>query len=175
MKKLGLLFRETLENRVKDYLKGSNSIFVITYSKLSSPDLTGLRLALKSSNAALFVAKNSVVRRALKNNGLEILSNLVQGPCGLVFAKDEPVGTSKVLCDFSKGHEQLKLEGGSQGNRILEIQEIQAMAKLPSKEILRAQVVMGLKSPIFSIVAVLKGNLRKIVYCLEQIKNKKAN
>lgn len=175
MKKLGLLFRETLENRIKDYLKESNSIFVITYSKLSSPDLTGLRQALKSSNAALFVAKNSVVRRALKNNGLEILSNLVQGPCGLVFTKDEPVGTSKVLCDFSKGHEQLKLEGGSQGDRILEIKEIQAMAKLPSKEILRAQVVMALKSPIFSIVAVLKGNLRKIVYCLEQIKNKKGN
>jgi large subunit ribosomal protein L10 len=174
MRKLGLIFKETLENRVKDYLKESNSIFVITYSKLSSPDLTALRQALRNSKATLFVAKNSVVRRALKNNGLEFLSNLVHGPCGLIFTKDEPVSTSKVLCDFSRDHEQLKLEGGSQGNRLLEIKEIQAMAKLPPKEILRAQVVMGLKSPIFSIVAVLKGNLRKIVYCLEQINNAKA-
>ena len=175
MKKLGLLFRETLENRIKDNLKQSNSIFVITYSKLSSPDLTGLRRALKSSRAALFVAKNSIVRRALKNTGLEALSNLVQGPCGLVFTRDEPVDASRVLCDFSKNHEHLKLEGGLLRDKILETKDIQALAKLPSKEILRAQVVMGLKSPIFSIVAVLKGNLRKLVYCLEQIKNKKGN
>lgn len=173
MKKLGLVVRNTLENRIKNYLKGSQNVFVIKYDKLSSPDLTQLRQALKGSGAELFVAKNSVARRALKEAGLKGLLNLIQGPCGLVFIKDEPVLASKALCNFSKEHEQLKLEGGLLVDKIISKSDIELFSKLPTKEVLRAQVVMALKSPIFGLVGVLKGNLRKVVYCLEQIKNKK--
>ncbi|MFH0738601.1 MAG: 50S ribosomal protein L10 [Candidatus Omnitrophota bacterium] len=173
MKKLGSIFREASENRIKDYLKESRSVLVISYSKLTSPDLSSLRQILKATNVRVFVAKNSIARRALKESGLELLIKLIEGPCGLVFIKDEPVAASKALCDFSKSHENLKLEGGFFGDNILDVKDIQAFAKLPSKEVLRAQVVMTLKSPINGLVMVLKGNLRKVVYCLWQIKEKK--
>lgn len=175
MKKLGPLFRQTLENRIKDQLKDSESLFVISYSKISSPDLSSLRLSLRSSRAKLFVTKNSVARRALKEAGLEALVETVQGQCGLVFMKEEPVAASKVLCNFIKDHEQLKLQIGLLKDKVLNRQDIETMASLPSREVLLAKAVGALKSPIFGIVCVFSSTLKKFVYCLEQIKNKKAS
>jgi len=173
VKKLGALFRETLEDNIKKELKGSDSVFIIKYAKLSSPDMTALRQALRATNAALFVAKNSIARRALKDSKLEDLIKFVEGPCGLVFAKGEPVDATRALYNFYREHEQLKLECGLLENKILNTKDIEAIAKLPGKEVLRAQVVMALNSPIVGLVYVLKQTLRKFVYCLDQIKSKK--
>jgi len=174
MKKIGLLFKENSENRIKTGLKESDSVFIINYSKVSGPDLSNLRQALRGSNASLFVVKNSIARRALKECGLELLVKGVEGPCGLVFAKEEPVGVSRVLCDFTKTHEQLKLQGGSLKDKIIDKTDIEALAKLPSKDVLRAQVVMALNSPILKLAIVLNQTLKKFVYCLDQIKLKKS-
>lgn len=174
MKKIGLLFKENSENRIKTGLKESDSVFIINYSKVSGPDLSSLRQALRGSNASLFVVKNTVARRALKESGLELLVKGIDGPCGLVFAKEEPVGVSRVLCDFTKTHEQLKLQGGSLKDKIIDKTDIEALAKLPSKDVLRAQVVMTLNSPILKLVVVLNQTLKKFVYCLDQIKQKKS-
>lgn len=175
MKKLGLLVKEVSESRVKSYLKDSNGVFIIQYSGISSPDLTALRQSLTGSNASFFVVKNSVARRALKVHGLEDLIKSVEGPCGFVFAKEEPVGVSKVLCGFAKDHDKLKLEGAFLENKILTNKDIIAISKLPSKEMLRSRAVMTLKAPITNIVMVLNGTLRKFVYCLDQIRQKKGN
>jgi len=78
-----------------------------------------------------------------------------------------------LLYEFSKGHEQLKLQGGALKNRIISKNDIEVLAKLPSQEILRAKAVMTLNSPIKQFVFVLNQTLTKFVYCLEQIKNRK--
>lgn len=173
MKKLGPLFKEVSEGQIKSSLKNSNALFIVKYSGLSSPDLSSLRQNLKTSNARLFVVKNSVARRALKSAGLEDLLKSVEGPCGIVFVKDEPVGTSKVLCNFLKEHEPLKLEIGLLNNKVLEKKDIEALAKLPSREVLRAQVVMALNSPISGIVITLNQILTKFVICIDKIKEKR--
>lgn len=176
MKKLGLLVKETSENRIKNNLEKSDSIFVLNYSQLSGPDLSSLRQSLRNTGASLFMVKNSVAKRALKNSGLEDIIKVIEGPCGLVFIKDDPVGISRILCDFSRGHNDiLKLQGGFLKDRALERKDIEALARLPSKEVLRAQVVIALNSLLSGLVMVLNGTLRKFVYCLEQIKQKKGN
>jgi large subunit ribosomal protein L10 len=93
----------------------------------------------------------------------------------LVFVKDEPVAVSQALCNFTKDHEQLKLEGGSLKDKILEKKDIESMSKLPSKEVLRAQVVGALNSPISGLVITLNQVLAKFVICLDQIKQKKTS
>lgn len=173
MKKIGLILRETVQNMIKTNLKESSSIFIIKYSGLSSPDLTILRQSLKNSKANLFVVKNSILRRAFKDLGIDLIIDKIEGPCGLVFVKEEPVDASRVLYNFSKKYEQLKLEAGLLKDRILEKEDIEALAKLPSKEVLRIQAVMALKSPISNLVITLNQILRKFVYCLEQIRQKK--
>ncbi|MFH0826907.1 MAG: 50S ribosomal protein L10 [Candidatus Omnitrophota bacterium] len=175
MKKLGIIFKEASENRIKNYLKESHAVIILKYSGLSSPDLSALRQNLKNSNAALFVVKNSIACRALASVGLEPLVKSIEGPCGMVFVKEEPVAISKVLCNFSKEHQQLKLEGGLLNDKLLEVKDIEFMSKLPSKEALRAQVVMTLNAPISGLVMALNQILSKFVYCLDQIKQKKTN
>lgn len=172
MKKLALIFKETSEKQIKVSIKEANTVFVVRYSGLSSPDITRLRQSLRKSNADMLVVKNSVARRAFRDCGLESLIALIEGPCGIVFAKDEPVAASKALYDFAKTHENLKLEGGALKDKTLAKKDIEGLAKLPSREILRAQAVMTLKSPITGFVMVLSQTLKKFVYCLEQIKTK---
>ena len=88
-------------------------------------------------------------------------------------ALPEPVAVSKVLCAFTKDHEALKLFGGSMKDKVLEKQDIEAMSKLPSKEVLRALVVGALNTPISGFVIVLNQLLSKFVICLDQIKQGK--
>lgn len=175
MKKIGVLIKEISENGIKTFLKESSAVFIVRYSGLSGPDLNTLRQNLKSVNSALFVVKNSVAKRALSDSEKKVLIKSIAGPCGLVFIKEEPVDVSRVLCNFSKDHGQLKLEGGFLKDKFLDNNDIESMARLPSKEILRAQAVMLLNSPISGLVTVLHQTLKKFVYCLEQIKQKKAN
>lgn len=173
MKKVGLIVKEVSQTRIKNSFKDSNAVFVIKYSGLSSPDMSGLRQTLKTTKANLFVVKNSVARRALQESGLEPLVKSIDGPCGIVFAKDEPVSASKALCDFVKDHEKLVLEGGYLQDRVLEKKDIEALAKLPSKEVLRHQVVCALNAPIAGLAMTLNQLLVKLVICLDQIKQKK--
>lgn len=173
MKKIGIIVKEATGNRIKESIKKSGSVFLIKYSGVKSPDLCSLRQSLSGINAGFFVVRNSIARRALKDLGRDDLIAAIDGPCGFVFGTEDPVSASRILCDFCKDHEQLKVELGFINDRMLTKQDIQALAKLPSKEVLRAQVVGGLKSPINGLVMVLHQSLRKFVYCLEQIKNKK--
>ncbi|MBC8436466.1 MAG: 50S ribosomal protein L10 [Candidatus Omnitrophica bacterium] len=175
MKKLGPLFKETSESIIKDRLKKSEAFLIIKHAGVSGPDLSVLRQSLKGQNGSFFVVKNSVARRALKNSGYDSLVTSVEGPCGLVFIKEDPVVTSKILCDFKKGHEKFILESGFLKDKVLAGKDIESMARLPSKEILRAQLVMTLNAPISGLVMALSQIIRKFVYCLDQIKEKKAN
>ena len=175
MKKIGLVFKEASGARIKSTLKTSDAVFIIKYSGVKSPDICSLRQTLRGRNASLFVVKNSVARRAFKDSVLEPLIKNIDGPCGLVFIKDEPVGASQVLCNFTKDHEQLKLEGGFLKDKIIEKSDIEHMSRLPSKEVLRAQLVGAINSPISGLVITLNQVLAKFVICLDQIKQKKTS
>lgn len=172
MKKIGLIFKEASQNRIKSTLKDSDAVFIVKYAGVDSPDLCALRQKLKGSAASLFVVKNSTCRRALKDSSLEPLLKNIDGPCGLVFIKDEPIAASQVLCNFAKEHEQLKLEGGALGDKIIEKKDIEHMSRLASKEVLRVQVVEALNSPISGLVITLNQVLAKLVICLDQIRQK---
>lgn len=173
MKKIGLLFRETSENYITNNIKESNSVFIVKYSGVSSPGLTALRQSLVDSSALFFVVKNSVTRRVLKNSGFDDLEKCVDGPCGMVFIKEDPTEASRVLYNFSRQHQDLRLQGGFLKDRILTGDDIERLARLPSKKILRAQTLFALKSPITGLAIVLNQTLRKFVVCLEEIKKKK--
>jgi large subunit ribosomal protein L10 len=174
MKKIGQLVKETSENRIKDTFKVSRGLIVVKYSGVSSPDMSSLRKSLRGSGADLLVVKNSLARRAMKELGLENLISSIQSPCGMIFFKDEPVDTSRILCAFRKEHEKLVLEGGLLQDKLLTLKDIEIMSTLPSKDALRGKVVMVLNLPIVKLVTVLNQTLKKFVYCLDQIRQGKS-
>ncbi|MFA5089511.1 MAG: 50S ribosomal protein L10 [Candidatus Omnitrophota bacterium] len=173
MEKLGVLYKKKLHDDVKNNIENSAGFFIIRYPKVSSADLCSLRQALKPAGGRIFVVKNSITRRVLKERGLDELAKSVDQPCGILFIKDDPIIISKALYDFSKGHDQFKFEGGFLDDKVVSSKDIETLSKLPAKEVLRAQAVMAIKSPLSGIVGVLNAALRKFVYCLEQVKNTK--
>jgi len=173
MKKLGLLIKETSGSRIKDIYKSSKGFLIVKYSGVSSPDMSILRKSLKGTGVDMLVVKNSIARRAMKDLGLEQLVATVETPCGMIFFKDEPVQASKVLCDFNKEKEKLVLAGGYLNDKLLAKEDIVAMSKLPSREVLLAQVVGMINSPILRLVIVLSQVNKKFVVCLDQIRQKK--
>ncbi len=173
MKKIGLLVKEASESRIRNSFKLSKGLIIVKYSGVASPDMSGLRKMLKASGSDLFVVKNSVARRAMKELCLDDLIKSIETPCGLIFFKDEPVDTSRILCAFHKEHEKLILEGGILQEKLLTLKDIETMSKLPSKDVLRAQVVGALNGPIVKLAVVLNQTLKKFVYCLDQIRQKK--
>jgi large subunit ribosomal protein L10 len=173
MKKIGQLVKETSENRIKDTFKASQGLIVVKYSGVSSPDMSSLRKSLRGSGADLLIVKNSLARRAMKELGLENLIPSIQSPCGMIFFKDEPVDTSRILCAFRKEHEKLVLEGGLLQDKLLTLKDIEIMSTLPSKDALRGKVVMVLNLPLVKLVTVLNQTLKKFVYCLDQIRQGK--
>lgn len=175
MKKIGLLVKEASASRIKDNYKLAKGLVIVKYSGVSSPDMSNLRKTLKGAGADLFVVKNTTARKAMKELGLENLISSVETPCGMIFFKDEPVDTFKLLCAFRKEHEKLVLESGLFEDKLLTRKDIELISTLPSKDALRAKLVMTLNSPMVKLVMVLNQSLKKFVYCLDQIKSKKTN
>lgn len=170
MKKLGVVVKEASAKEIKSSLKDSSSLFVIKYSGLSSFEISTLRQSLKESRAKLFVVKNAVARRALKDSGLDNLVKHIEGPCGLIFVQDEPVGTSGILCSFAKEHDKLVVEAGLSKNRFLDRKDIEAIAKLPPKDVMRAQLVSTLNAPIAGLAIALNQIIAKFAICIDQIR-----
>ncbi|MFH1281635.1 MAG: 50S ribosomal protein L10, partial [Candidatus Omnitrophota bacterium] len=161
MKKIGQLVKETSANRIKDSFKASQGLIIVKYSGVSSPDMSSLRKTLKGSGADLFVVKNSIARRVMKELGFEGLIPSIQAPCGMIFFKDEPVDTSRILCAFRKEHAKLILEGGLSDDKLLTLRDIEVMSTLPSKDALRGKLVATLNVPILKFVVVLNQTLKK--------------
>lgn len=175
MKKIGQLVKETSESLIKDSFKAAGGLIIVKYSGVSSPDMSTLRMTLKGVGSDLFVVKNSIARRAMKELGLEGLIPSIQSPCGMIFFKEEPVDTSRILCAFRKEHEKLIFEGGLLQDKLLTLKDIELMSRLPSKDALRGKLVGALNSPILKLVIVLNGSLKKLVVCLDQIRQSKSN
>lgn len=175
MKRVSAIIKEASEARIKEYLKESSAVFIVKYSGISSLGMSMLRKGLRNANARLFVVKNTVARRAFSTLGTDSLLKHVDGLCGIVFIKNEPVDASKVLFNFAKENEKLKFEAGLFGDKLLNKEDIEMLARLPSKDILRAQVVGALNSPISGLVFTLNQLISKFVYCLDQVRQKKSS
>lgn len=173
MIKIGSFFRKAVIEGLQKEIGKSESIFVVHYSGLSSVAMTALRISLSKTKSRLLVAKNTLIRRALKDAHIDGLDSLFDGQAALVFGEKDVAVTSKALTKFAKDNKSLLLKGGFYNNRIFTTKDIERVSNLPSKETLRAQVVGALQAPLAGLVFTLKGSLNKLVIVLNQITEKK--
>lgn len=173
MERIGKIYRSTVEKQFKEKLSSTASLFVVKYSGLKAPELAEFRNSLSRVKSKLFVAKNSIARRALKDAQFEELSNLLDGQAAIVFSYDDPISICKAISSFSKNHAALEFAGGVLEKRLVKKTDLAALVAMPSKDELRAKLVYCIKSPINNFVFILSGCLRKPVNVLNAIKNKK--
>ena len=140
---------------LNDVFSNAGVVVVAHYSGLTVADMTTLRSRMKAAGGSLKVAKNRLVKLALKGTDAEHISGLFQGPTVIAYSND-PVAAPKVASDFAKTNDKLVILGGAFGKTNLDAGGIEALAKLPSLDELRARIVGMINTPATRIAGVLQ-------------------
>ena len=129
-------------------------VVVAHYSGLSVADMTALRARMREAGASVKVAKNRLVKLALKGTDAETIADLFKGPTVIAYSND-PVAAPKVATDFAKTNENLVILGGAMGRTSLDPDGVKALASLPSLDELRGKLVGLLAAPATKVAQVL--------------------
>lgn len=161
---------------LKEKLEKSSAVFVGEYRGMTVAQSTRLRALVRSVGGELKVAKNTLFSIAMKEAGMAALpESMTAGPNVYALCYDDPVAVAKVLKDYAaeKTQKAFQLKGGILEDTPLTLQQVQALADLPSRDILIGQVVRTVAAPLTGLVTVLSGTMRGLVTCLSQVKDQK--
>jgi large subunit ribosomal protein L10 len=157
----------TIES-LKARLSGTTAAVLTEYRGLTVQQLTDLRRQLRAASAEYKVVKNRLARRAVEGSPLAPLAPHLKGPTGMVLAGQDPVVVAKALQAFGKSNAVFQIKVGYIEGRLLQAADLKALADLPSRETLRAQVVGILQGPLAQLAGLLTGAHRQIVWALQQ-------
>lgn len=150
-----------------DALQRSKLTIVSDYRGLTVADLQTLRSQLRPHNAEVRVAKNTLTTIAARQTNMEALEPALKGPTALVTAYDDPVQPARIVSDFARTSRILHIRAGMLEGSMIGTADIEALASLPSREVLVGRVVGGLSGPLYGIVGVLAGPIRALQYVLQ--------
>ncbi len=159
--------------RLQERLKDVPYIFFADYKGMRVNELQTLKRKLREKGAVFTVVKNTLTYIALSNLGMEDTKRFLKGPTALIVAKDDPGSVLKTVLEFDKERKLPAVKGGIVEGNIVEEDQIETLSKLPSREVLLAQLVGTLQSPTRGFVTVLSGTIRGLVIALNQIKEAK--
>ena len=147
---------------------GCNIGILTDYRGLTTAELSALRRKLGEAQIKYRVVKNSLAQIALRQAGKEELAEIISGPVAVAFGYGEIPETAKVLTEYIKVTKStLAIKGGFFGDTVLSSKDVETLADLPTKEVLIAQVIGGIQSPITGLVNVLAGPLRNVMGVLQ--------
>jgi len=173
MAKVALETKKLMIKEIISRLNGAQTLIVTRYKGLSAQDINELRKELKKVAAEYLVVKDSIVKKAVKDEPNNRIAEFIQGEVGIVAHKSDSSVVSKTLVKFSKDHELLKICGGFSNGEALSNKDIVVIASLPSREILLAKLANVLNSPIQGLAVSLNGVICKLAYALKAVKEKK--
>lgn len=165
--------KKALVAEIAEKLKASQGTIVVDYRGLNVEEVTELRDKAREQGIEYKVYKNSSLRFAAKEAGQEGLLESLKGPSAIAFCDADPIAPAKLMSDFAKDHENLEIKSGVVDGKVVSVEEIQALAKLPSREELVAMTLRGLNAPITGFVNVLNGTIKGLVVALSAIADKK--
>ncbi|MFC1807045.1 50S ribosomal protein L10 [Candidatus Omnitrophota bacterium] len=170
--KPGKLIKNRLIQEYAERLTDVSLVFVTEFGGLTSKQIDDLRNKLRPFSARYLIVKNSLCRTALKGLNVSGVADLVDGACAISYGEGDPVSISKVLVDFAKKNNSLKLRGGYLDGKIISVDTIKELASLPSREVLLARLLSCMNSPISGLVSVCSGVIKKLLYALNEIAKK---
>jgi len=132
-------------------LSDAGAIFAVDYRGIGVPEAAELRSRLAQSEASFRIVKNRLAKRAAENAGTEELSGLFEGPTALTLVKGDPVTAAKAIADFAREHQVPTYKGGIMDGAPLDPEQFRRIARLPGLEVLHAQLLGGVASPVTGI------------------------
>jgi large subunit ribosomal protein L10 len=152
---------------LRERLQPVKTAVITEYRGLTVRQLSDLRKQLKAAQSEYKVVKNRLARLAVKELALDSLATHFKGPTGLVFTAKDPVPMAKALQTFVRANPALTIKVGLVEGKVVAPAELKALADLPSKEALRAQLVGALQGPLSQLVSLLAAPQRELVEVLE--------
>ena len=141
---------------VAEQFKNASSVVVVDYLGITVEQATNLRSELRSAGVQFAVVKNSILSRAAKEAGLEGMDDVFKGPSAVAFSNEDVVAPAKILADFAKKVEALEIKAGVVEGKVSSKEEIEALAKLPSREGLLSMLLSVLQAPVRNTALAIK-------------------
>ncbi len=159
--------KQELVDGYAEMLSQSQGIILTNYQGLTVSQIETVRNKLREMNSPYHIVKNTLLDLALKRAGLPVPEEMLTGPVAVGFCYTELPAIAKTLMDFVREFETFQVKGGLIGTRVTDVEGIKALASLPPREILLAQVVGGFQAPISGLATVLSGIFRSLVYVVQ--------
>ncbi len=154
---------------LKEKLEEAKSVVLFDYSGTSVKEQVELRNKIKEAGGEILVTKNTLIGIAI---GKDEMKDALAGMNAIVFAYEDEVAPIKALFEFHKESEKLEIKKGLMEDKVLSVQEVEALSKLPSKTELIATLIARIKGPGQGLVNVLTAGPRDLVSVLNQVASK---
>jgi len=173
VEKVGRLYREVLVDNVKRGVENNKSVFLLSYSSISSSQMDSLRKDLKRAGAQFYVSKNRIAKIALKDLDFEKLSESMEGQTAFAFSNEDSVEISKLFVKFAKAYDGFSVKGGVLDGTLLDGSQVKRLSDLPSKDTLRSQLLATILAPMTRLAGALNAKSRDLLSILKQLSEKK--
>ncbi|WLD93516.1 50S ribosomal protein L10 [Alkalihalobacillus sp. AL-G] len=148
--------KKKLVTEIADQFRNSKSTILVDYRGLDVAEVTELRKQLREAGITFKVYKNSMTRRAAEEAELAGLNENLVGPTAVAFSNEEVVAPAKILNNFAKEHEALEIKAGVIEGQVTTVEEIKALAELPSREGLLSMLLSVLQAPMRNVALATK-------------------
>jgi large subunit ribosomal protein L10 len=172
-KLLNISQKKEIVERLSDQLAGAEITILFDYKGLDVLKMTELRAKLRDAGVQIEVVKNTLLTRAAQGSDSALMQDLYKGPNAIVISATDPVAPAKILVDFAKDNDKLEIKAATLAGKLLSVEEITQLAKMPSKEELLTKLVCTLNAVPTSFVTVVSGVPRAFVNVLSAIKDQK--
>jgi large subunit ribosomal protein L10 len=160
-------------DEVKERLQSSSAAILTEYRGLKVGELSTLRRSLRASGGDYKIYKNTLVRFAVKDLGLDELESLLVGPTAIAFVDGDAVGVAKALRDYARTNPNLIVKGGVLGESVLSAADAAALADIPPREVLLARFAGLLAAPMQQFAGLLQALPRNFAYGLKALIDQK--
>lgn len=165
--------KKQIVDELRDKFSRSKVVIVTDYKGLDVARITDLRRQLQEAGVEYRVVKNTLLVRASEETEAAAIQDVFKGPSAVAFAYDDPVPPAKVLTQFAKDNEKLEIKGGVMSGKVLSIDDVKALSKLPSREVLLAQLLMTMNAVPTGLVQALADVPRRFLNVVQAIKEQK--
>jgi large subunit ribosomal protein L10 len=156
-------------DEVAGQIQEAEAVFAVDYRGISVPQAAALRIRLRDADASFRIVKNTLTERAADQAGAAGLKELLQGPTAMTFVKGDAAAAAKALRDFRRTTQLLEFKGGWMNGAALTPDEIDAIAQLPSREVLYGRLVGMVASPLTGLASAMGGLIGGLARQLQQM------
>ena len=168
--------KESFVSDLRDRINKAPVVYLTDFTGLDVKAMTVLRRSIKASGAEYLVVKNRLAKRAFAETGLHDISESLDGPTGMVFGYEDVVAPAKALSDFAKDHDKKPVfKLGIMDNEILRAEQVDAIAKLPSRDVLYSMLAGVLEAPMAALASALEAKLHETAGLINALREEREN